>query len=248
MPQTDKQICIPPELPELLKQFTKAAIRTQPQDLIQWAADYFGAMSRGEIPPVRERSERVTLSNWAELTPELLKILHSRVAGRLIIHVDELAQIWKVLSLPTDLFNSVMNVGRFTEEIEWLKFLALACSSLGVPGRAVVLHTGLLPSLFTSQDFQTAGAYKLDYLSSLETIAKTLKIVCEVLSSDHDCGPPRIPFSTFQFLYTYIAEVDGEISASHVSRMLNYIEQEVIGPDGLIKVNDFTQNPRVRLE
>lgn len=55
-----------------------------------------------------------------------------QVAGRLIIHADELAQMWKVLSLPTDLFNSVMNVGRFTEEIEWLKFLALACSSLGV--------------------------------------------------------------------------------------------------------------------
>lgn len=65
------------------------------------------------------------------------------------------------------------------------------------------------------------------YLMPLQTIAKTLKIVCEVLSSDHDSGPPRIPFSTFQFLYTYIAEVDGEISASHVSRMLNYIEQEM---------------------
>lgn len=55
-----------------------------------------------------------------------------KVGGRLIIHADELAQMWKVLNLPTDLFNSVMNVGRFTEEIEWLKFLALACSSLGV--------------------------------------------------------------------------------------------------------------------
>ncbi|XP_016055644.1 PREDICTED: ropporin-1A [Miniopterus natalensis] len=212
MPQTDKQICIPPELPELLKQFTKAAIRTQPQDLIQWAADYFGAMSRGEIPSVRDRSEPAPSSNWAELTPDLLKILHSRVGGRLIVHVDELSQMWKVLSLPTELFSSVINVGRFTEEIEWLKFLALACSSLGV------------------------------------TISKTLQIACEVLSCDNDSGPARIPFSTFQFLYTYIAEVDGEISASHVSRMLNYIEQEVIGPDGLIKVNDFTQNPRVRLE
>uniref|UniRef100_A0ACB8G1Y4 Ropporin-1 n=1 Tax=Sphaerodactylus townsendi TaxID=933632 RepID=A0ACB8G1Y4_9SAUR len=283
MPQTDKQISIPPELPDLLKQFTKAAIRTQPPDLIQWSADYFGAMARGEVPPVRERTDRVPLSNWAELTPELLKVLHQRatatrkksiwdfeatvmsvspatvptrclaaaatdltnlsmplkkeslpdgrsptqlrlqgpitgsksfatVGGRLIVHVDELAQMWKVLNLPTDLFESVMNVGRFTEEIEWLKFLALACSSLGV------------------------------------TIAKTLKIICEVLSNENDAGPARIPFSTFQFLYTYIAEVDGEISASHVSRMLNYIEQEIIGPDGLIKVNDFTQNPRVRLE
>lgn len=44
-----------------------------------FSCSYFGAMSHGEIPPVRERSERVTLSNWAELTPELLKILHSRV-------------------------------------------------------------------------------------------------------------------------------------------------------------------------
>lgn len=60
-----------------------------------------------------------------------------------------------------------------------------------------------------------------------QTIAKTLKIICEVLSNEHDSGPARIPFSTFQFLYTYIAEVDGEISASHVSRMLNYIEQEM---------------------
>ncbi|KAF3827488.1 hypothetical protein GH733_002974, partial [Mirounga leonina] len=204
MPQTDKQICIPPELPELLKQFTKAAIRTQPQDLIQWAADYFGAMSRGEIPPVRERSERVALSNWAELTPELLKILHSRVAGRLIIHADELAQMWKVLSLPTDLFNSVMNVGHFTEEIEWLKFLALACSSLGV----------------------VSELYCFLFLTGKALSGPGRVIVCEVLSSDHDSGPPRIPFSTFQFLYTYIAEVDGEISASHVSRMLNYIEQE----------------------
>ncbi|KAG8508538.1 Glucose-6-phosphate isomerase, partial [Galemys pyrenaicus] len=153
MPQTDKQICIPPELPELLKQFTKAAIRTQPQDLIQWAADYFGAMSRGEIPPVRERSERVALSNWAELTPELLKILHSRVAGRLIINAEELAQMWKVLSLPTDLFNSVMNVGRFTEEIEWLKFLALACSSLGVL-TSWPMHPTSLAKAGLSQDQQ----------------------------------------------------------------------------------------------
>lgn len=55
-----------------------------------------------------------------------------QVGGRLIIHVNELAQMWKVLNLPTHLFNSVMNVGRFTEDIEWLKFLALVCSALGV--------------------------------------------------------------------------------------------------------------------
>lgn len=50
MPQTDKQICIPPELPELLKQFTKAAIRTQPQDLIQWAAECVPFSPQPRVP------------------------------------------------------------------------------------------------------------------------------------------------------------------------------------------------------
>ncbi|NXE54711.1 ROP1 protein, partial [Casuarius casuarius] len=180
--------------------------------LFIFSSSYFTAVAQGDIPPVKHGQERGPWSKWKDLTPELLKKLHQRVGGRLIISAHELAHLWKSLNLPKDLFASIINLGCFTEEIEWLKFLALSCRPIGV------------------------------------IIAETLKIICEVLSGDHDDGPPRIPFSTFQFLYTYIAERDGEISASHVSRMLNYIEQEIIGPDGLIKVSDFTQNPRVRLE
>ena len=33
-----QQINIPPDLPDILKQFTKAAIRTQPNDVLQWSA------------------------------------------------------------------------------------------------------------------------------------------------------------------------------------------------------------------
>jgi hypothetical protein len=36
-----EQIEIPPELPDILKQFTKAAIRTQPIDLLEWSSKYF---------------------------------------------------------------------------------------------------------------------------------------------------------------------------------------------------------------
>ena len=35
-----EQIPIPPELPDILKQFTKAAIRTQPTDLLNWSAKF----------------------------------------------------------------------------------------------------------------------------------------------------------------------------------------------------------------
>ncbi|CAN0223286.1 unnamed protein product [Bubo scandiacus] len=57
---------------------------------------------------------------------------YEEVEGRSIMHVGELAHMWKALILPEDLFVSVMHIGRFTEEIEWLKFLAVACKLIGV--------------------------------------------------------------------------------------------------------------------
>ncbi len=37
---TSEQIPIPPELPDILLQFSKAAIRTQPTDVLAWSAAY----------------------------------------------------------------------------------------------------------------------------------------------------------------------------------------------------------------
>lgn len=37
---TAEQITIPPSFPDILKDFTKAAIRTQPEDLLEWSAAY----------------------------------------------------------------------------------------------------------------------------------------------------------------------------------------------------------------
>jgi hypothetical protein len=34
-----EQIAIPPEFPDILKRFTKDAIRAQPKDLVSWAAE-----------------------------------------------------------------------------------------------------------------------------------------------------------------------------------------------------------------
>jgi hypothetical protein len=37
---TSEQISIPPEFPDILLQFSKAAIRTQPTDVLAWSAAY----------------------------------------------------------------------------------------------------------------------------------------------------------------------------------------------------------------
>ena len=79
-----QQINIPPELPDILKQFTKAAIRTQPKDVLAWSAAYFRAMANGEMPPVKDRLEMPTATQKTDtgLTPGLLRILHKQVVQK----------------------------------------------------------------------------------------------------------------------------------------------------------------------
>ena len=74
------QIKIPPELPEIMKQFTKAAIRTQPADLLAWSSAYFEALSKGEEPPVKDRLE-IPLPPFDKggMSKGLLKVLHKQL-------------------------------------------------------------------------------------------------------------------------------------------------------------------------
>jgi hypothetical protein len=71
---TSEQISIPSEFPDILLQFSKAAIRTQPSDVLAWSAAYvvfsnlthililfqnryFRALANGQTPPVKERTK-----------------------------------------------------------------------------------------------------------------------------------------------------------------------------------------------
>ncbi|XP_016135792.1 ropporin-1-like protein isoform X2 [Sinocyclocheilus grahami] len=103
-----QQINIPPELPDVLKQFTKAAIKTQPRDVLQWATDYFSALSKGQNQPVKERLEMPVATQKTDtgLTPGLLKILHKQL-------------------------DTILALGNFSENINWMQFSALGCSALG---------------------------------------------------------------------------------------------------------------------
>lgn len=138
MPQPDEpyycseQIHIPPELPDILKQFTKAAIRTQPKDVLAWSAAYFRAMANGEMPPVKERLEMATATqkNDTGLTPGLLRVLNRQLGSKKVVHVSLIEEKWHDLALPKELFDELLHIGNLTGEVEWLKLFALGCSSL----------------------------------------------------------------------------------------------------------------------
>lgn len=74
-----QQINIPPNLPFILKQYAKAAIRTQPYDLLYWSFAYFRAKAENLPLPVKERLEYPPVYSRSRLTPGFLKVLHKQV-------------------------------------------------------------------------------------------------------------------------------------------------------------------------
>uniref|UniRef100_UPI0037E743AE ropporin-1-like protein isoform X2 n=1 Tax=Semicossyphus pulcher TaxID=241346 RepID=UPI0037E743AE len=128
-----QQINIPPELPDILKNFTKAAIRTQPKDLLLWSAAYFSALSKGECLPVKDRLEKnvATQKTDTRLTPGLLKTLHKQLSHRETCSKEELQKKWKGLCLHLDQLETLLSLGSFGLEFDWMEFFALGCNALG---------------------------------------------------------------------------------------------------------------------
>lgn len=77
-----EQIHIPPTFPYIMKLYCKAAIRTQPYDLLKWSAAYFRALANGEEPPVKERIEFPPYDSPSGLTPGYIKMLINQVSYR----------------------------------------------------------------------------------------------------------------------------------------------------------------------
>uniref|UniRef100_A0A3B4H102 Ropporin-1-like protein n=1 Tax=Pundamilia nyererei TaxID=303518 RepID=A0A3B4H102_9CICH len=193
-----QQINIPPELPDILKDFTKAAIRTQPKDLLQWSTAYFSALSKGECLPVKDRLELniATQKTDTGLTPGLLKILHKQVVSQQQV---ELQAKWKGLCLPVAQLETLLSLGSFGSDIDWMEFFALGCSALG------------------------------------GTLISSLKFACEILTEDETGGAAKIPFDTFVRLYTYLAQLDGDVPQERIDNFLGTLNKQ----NGMIQVSNF---------
>ncbi|KYQ46963.1 Ropporin-1-like protein [Trachymyrmex zeteki] len=74
-PTFGREIAVPARLPMILKQFCKAAIRTQPYDLLKWSSSYFRALADGEEPPIKSRLEYPPPSTASGLTLGFLRVL-----------------------------------------------------------------------------------------------------------------------------------------------------------------------------
>ncbi|XP_019886822.2 uncharacterized protein LOC109610894 [Ooceraea biroi] len=137
-PQTERiycaqQINIPPTFPRILKHYAKAAIRTQPHDLLRWTAAYFRALANGEVPPAKERLEYPPFAHPSGITPGYLRTLLNRYGHVDKVSLRALLQDWQGLDLPeTRLYQLFVVAGLSDKEYcDFYRFLAVACGFLG---------------------------------------------------------------------------------------------------------------------
>lgn len=117
-------IHVPPELPEILKQFTKTAIKVQPPDVLAWSAAYFRALATGEA------KEGKWQKKGTALTPSLLRVLNKQLGPLKEIPISVINEKWIGVALPQDQFDALVQKGGLGGEVEWTKFFGLSCLSL----------------------------------------------------------------------------------------------------------------------
>lgn len=117
-------IQIPPEFPKILKQYTKAAIRTQPADLLLWSASYFRCLSNGEVPPTKERLEYPPPETNTGLTPGFLRVLHKQVGHLEVVNLTTLKAKWRGVCLSLKFLEEILQSANCTTPyIKWKDFL-----------------------------------------------------------------------------------------------------------------------------
>eukprot|EP01135_Chromosphaera_perkinsii_P011389 Nk52_evm34s2391 gene=Nk52_evmTU34s2391 len=199
----NQQIAIPPGLPDMLKQFTKSAIRTQPEDVLQWSYEYFQALADGLPPPVKERlstgDEQTGHQQYAEALSkkhiQLLKVKLVQLSDdNGMVSSDDVEREASEIGFPRPTIHDVIRLGEFDSgRFEWIKFFSLCCTLLA----------GDLPS--------------------------TLDLFCNTVS-DNEKG--MIGFENFKSVLCYLAKIDGELSEGRLQAIIEDLEQKSLGQGG----------------
>lgn len=61
----------------------------------------------------------------------LTPLTQSQLSHRQTCSIQELQKKWNGLCLPTEQLKTLLSLGRFDSDVDWMSFFALGCSTLG---------------------------------------------------------------------------------------------------------------------
>jgi hypothetical protein len=171
--------------------FTKAAIRTQPPDVIRWSVAYFTALANGDPLPVKRK-----LEPGAEgLSVGLLDVLHQQLKGTNPCSLAFVEKKWMELGLLKKHLSEIVRVGSFSEDVEINKFLAVAAFSSNLSGGNITDALNIMCRILTddAEGGQNRITFELfqtlyKYLAELNGNVSQAKIASalEYLKADAD--------------------------------------------------------------
>jgi len=218
------QMHVPPELPEILKQFTKAAIRTQPEKLLDWSAAYFQALKDGSPLPVKTRYE---MGNATGLTFGILKILNKQLGlpREQPIPVKDLKEKWQDIGLTEEGLDKICVVGNFdlsesSASINMEHFVAVAANSL-----------------VQAKNDKNSNSNSASNNASSE-LGQALTIVCDLFTNDDEGGASRVKIEQFERVFTYLANI-AKIPMNSQEAILSYMNERAGAQGGLVMPANF---------
>ncbi|XP_047513534.1 uncharacterized protein LOC125055223 isoform X2 [Pieris napi] len=128
-----QQIVIPPKFPYALKRYCKAAIKTQPYDLLRWSYEYFTALAENRPPPVKLRLEYPIYSTEGGLTRGCLKVLAAQLSPCKSLPLPMVRKAWRGFCLdPLELKRifCLCEIYLREEFVSFLHFVAVAAGLL----------------------------------------------------------------------------------------------------------------------
>ncbi|KAM3955676.1 LOW QUALITY PROTEIN: ropporin-1-like protein [Aphomia sociella] len=166
-----QQIVIPPKFPYILKRYCKAAIKTQPYDLLRWSYEYFKALAQNR-EPLKLRLEYPVYSTEG-VTRGCLKVLAHQLAGMSDVPLPILKNAWRGFCLDPMELRRVMclcEVYLRKESVPFLHFLAVAGGML----TKSLTHTMILlcETLTKEPDGGSAAIPVTDFLVMYKFLAK----------------------------------------------------------------------------
>ncbi|XP_037070617.1 ropporin-1-like protein isoform X2 [Pollicipes pollicipes] len=66
-----------------------------------------------------------------------------------------------------------------------------------------------------------------------------MRMVCEIITAEPAGGSAAIPYATFERVYKYLANADGNVADSRVNNALEYLEKESEKTSGMVMPRHF---------
>jgi len=203
-----QRVNVPTELPHILKQYTKALIKTQPPNYIAWSAAYFAALAENRPLPVKPRLEAADGEN---LTIGLLEVIVDQLgANQGSASLAKIEARWTELGLQEiDLADTLIR-GKLINDLKDIQ-----------EDPAMMID---LQQFIACASMQIAG--KTDLVGCMD-------IVCQLLAADASDRYHGTRFDIFSKLYKFLAKVI-DVDQDTQDKALRYLGAKADANMGLL--------------